>query len=981
LKSKRRNHTGLWRAGSRVALAGWLVWSVPPLSAHAAAADEPRDPTQPQADRASAPKPKPQARQPRLSDWLLGRKPLPDDYPLGVSWRVPEEVPAQTTLKLGLLSDLAEGTRRIRADPAAAKRLREWLTALPATGRVPVASADGRWLQVNPAHDPVLANGHTMVMPKRPRTVTVVTADGTRCPVEHHAGREAATYVRACMPRGGADWAWIAQPDGRVQRFGIAAWNSERQDEPAAGAWIWAPTRGSGWPESFSDRFIRFLATQGPAPDPDDASRPSPRNNAVDTVGDAAPAGSENRGATAGNADGILLGGGMSMSLSEALVGGAAPEPQQRSRTPNNPAIAGPLEQPSRARDLPVSSSDWGGVGLLQTPTARMRETGHLSFHYSRVQPYSHGNVMFQPFDWLEAGFRYTNVSNRLYGPAELSGDQAYKDKSIDVKFRAWKESAFLPEIAVGLRDIGGTGLFAGEYVVANKRTGNWDWSLGMGWGYVGGRANVRNPLGVVSSRFDVREGSTTQGGDFSFSRYFHGPAAIFGGVQYHTPWEPLTVKIEYEGNDYQHEPQSNNQPQRSAINAGLVYKAAKWLDLSVGIERGNTVMFGVTLHTDLSRLTQPKLSDPKPVAVAEARPTRAPDWSATAREITRQTDWAVRSIDQRGNELRVVVDDVIAPYWRDRLDRGTAVLHRDAPREVDLFRLSYRAAGIDVAEHVIDREAWVAERVHPLPPTERREAIVAQAPQPAAGGDVVYDGSGPKTFEHGLRPSYTQTLGGPDAFVLWQLGLVEDVRLRLREDTWIQGSARLRIADNYDRFKYTGPSNLPRVRTFLREYLTESRVTMPNLQITHVGRLGDNHYYSAYGGYLEEMFAGAGAEWLYRPFASRLAFGVDVNAVRQREFAQHFGFRDYDVLTGHGTMYWDTGWNDVHAQLSVGRYLAKDFGATLQLSRTFRNRVTIGAFATKTNVSSAEFGEGSFDKGIFVSIPFDALFTRSSRS
>ncbi|MDB5865886.1 MAG: hypothetical protein JWO70_3692, partial [Betaproteobacteria bacterium] len=333
------------------------------------------------------------------------------------------------------------------------------------------------------------------------------------------------------------------------------------------------------------------------------------------------------------------------------------------------------------------------------------------------------------------------------------------------------------------------------------------------------------------------------------------------------------------------------------------------------------------------------------------------------------------------GNEVRVVLDDAGAVYWRDRVDRGAAVLHRDAPPGVDRFKLAYRSQGMDLAEHVIDREAWLSQRVHPVPTVEKVETIVAQAPQAVGDAEVVHSGPGRKTFDQGLRLSYGQNIGGPDAFVLWQLALVEDARLRLRDDTWVQGSARLRLADNYDKFKYTGPSNLPRVRTFLREYLTTSSVTIPNLQLTHVGRAGENHYYSAYGGYLEEMFAGAGGEWLYRPFASRFAFGVDVNAVRQREFEQHLGFRDYNVVTGHGTMYWDTGWNDVLAQVSVGRYLAKDMGATLQLSRVFRNGVTIGAYATRTNVSSAQFGEGSFDKGIYIGIPFDALFTRSSRA
>jgi hypothetical protein len=62
-----------------------------------------------------------------------------------------------------------------------------------------------------------------------------------------------------------------------------------------------------------------------------------------------------------------------------------------------------------------------------------------------------------------------------------------------------------------------------------------------------------------------------------------------------------------------------------------------------------------------------------------------------------------------------------------------------------------------------------------------------------------------------------------------------------------------------------------------------------------------------------------------------------------------------------------------------VGQYLAGDKGATLDLKRTFANGVSMGVWATKTNVSAAQFGEGSFDKGVYVSIPFDVFSPRSS--
>ena len=45
--------------------------------------------------------------------------------------------------------------------------------------------------------------------------------------------------------------------------------------------------------------------------------------------------------------------------------------------------------------------------------------------------------------------------------------------------------------------------------------------------------------------------------------------------MSYQTPWQPLVLKLEYEGNDYRHEPFRNNQPQRTPMNLGAVYRFA----------------------------------------------------------------------------------------------------------------------------------------------------------------------------------------------------------------------------------------------------------------------------------------------------------------------------------------------------------------------------------------------------------------------
>jgi hypothetical protein len=365
-------------------------------------------------------------------------------------------------------------------------------------------------------------------------------------------------------------------------------------------------------------------------------------------------------------------------------------------------------------------------------------------------------------------------------------------------------------------------------------------------------------------------------------------------------------------------------------------------------------------------------------VPVATLRPPKAPEWSVTSAEIARQTGWQVRSVQQAGRELRVTLLDAEGIYVAERVDRAVAVLDRDAPPDVDRFTLVYRQRGVELAEHVVERDAWVAEQTRPVPPHERLETVMARPPEPPPATAKAFEQER-KRLEAGLGMDIIYQLGTADAFLIYQLSLAERMRYWISDSTWIRAKLRYAFLGNYDELRSVVPSELPPVRTDARLYATTSRFTMPNLQVTHFGRLTDRQYYSVYGGYLEDMFGGVGGEWLWRPFAGKTALGVDVNYVAQRDFEQDFGFQDYRVTTGHATLYYDTGWNDVLATVSAGRYLAGDKGVTVQLSRVFRNGVTMGAYATRTNVPASQFGEGSFDKGVFLSIPFDAMLPFSS--
>jgi hypothetical protein len=105
------------------------------------------------------------------------------------------------------------------------------------------------------------------------------------------------------------------------------------------------------------------------------------------------------------------------------------------------------------------------------------------------------------------------------------------------------------------------------------------------------------------------------------------------------------------------------------------------------------------------------------------------------------------------------------------------------------------------------------------------------------------------------------------------------------------------------------------------------------------------------------------------------------LNWVKQRAYPKDFRFLGYDLVTGHVSAFWASPFYNLDFGLHAGRYLAGDRGYTLEGRRTFDNGFSIGAFFTRTNVSAEDFGEGSFDKGLFLRIPLHLVLPMNTKS
>jgi hypothetical protein len=310
-----------------------------------------------------------------------------------------------------------------------------------------------------------------------------------------------------------------------------------------------------------------------------------------------------------------------------------------------------------------------------------------------------------------------------------------------------------------------------------------------------------------------------------------------------------------------------------------------------------------------------------------------------------------------------------------DAIRRTLALVDQYAPLKVETVQLLGEAG--DLPTHTVryrrpagGASGLIARAASPIeigPPIFPQGAAVETRPMsyPAGGVDLglnlrayIFDPDHPFLYQLSLRAR-----GDLDFGQGWTASAL-----------WVQN-----IHSQFDRIVREGESALPPVRSDLKRYLQEGESGIDQLVVVKRGKIGRDIYYQAYGGILEEMYSGVGGEVMWQRLDLPFALGANINGVVQREFDKMFGLRDYKTVTGHVSFFWATPIENVDVAVHAGRYLAGDTGATLEVSKRFANGWTVGAFATITDVPFEKFGEGSFDKGLIFSIPFDPYSPRNT--
>ena len=645
------------------------------------------------------------------------------------------------------------------------------------------------------------------------------------------------------------------------------------------------------------------------------------------------------------------------------------------------------------AYDGPPVFSQYGGVGLLRTRSARMAPDSSLTAAISYTNPLQRYSLTFQAAPWLETTFSYSGFDFE-------NGNDTF-DRQFDVKIRLWEERLYLPEVAVGLQDFLGTGLFSGEYIVANKRFGPLDLSLGIGWGRLADRAVASNPIASLGDRFRTRNTFDGQGGEVNIGQFFQGEdVGLFGGVIYDTPIDGLRVIAEYDSDQNTGVAGTGDSP----FNLGLVYNVSPGIQLGASYMALEDIALTASFTTvtgEWARDTPP--GDPPPSfyvrkplddsdggkdgLVAPLQPLLfTPSSRAELPEVLKTSlkgeGLTLHRMQAGSTALRVVIGNNRYRSSAKAVGRAVRILSRYAPAEIETLQVAIDKRGIETAEFYFNRtqlEASASEVGYSVAPPSLSFAYITPGSRPIAGNETIFDEY--PDYNYSIEPDLRLNTFDPDNPLRAQLDLKLDASVEVMRGLVFSTSIATDIIGNFDSDTRESDSVLPRVRSEFARYNEETDLGVYRLVGEYFFNPHPNVYGKVTGGLIERMFGGIGAELLWRPPNSRLAWGVEAFYVKQRDFDTLFKFRDYDVITGHASVYWDTPYNNWNVAVHAGRYLAGDLGATLEVKRRFPNGWEIGAFATLTDVPFDEFGEGSFDKGLTLRIPFDWGLPRDTQS
>ena len=621
------------------------------------------------------------------------------------------------------------------------------------------------------------------------------------------------------------------------------------------------------------------------------------------------------------------------------------------------------LPHPLASDTQRVTAGNFGLPGVVDLPTALRLPDGELVVMQQLHKSLARSGISFQALPRLGVSFRYTGHGN--------NGTEAYgrhnHDRSFDAHISVLDGGTYLPAISLGMRDFIGTGFYSSEYIVGTKSIGSLELTAGLGFGRLAGRNPFSNPLSALSPRFDQREGkSSRMGGTFGTVAWFQGDSAAFYGIQYHIN-DKITLSSEYTSDLMSQE--SSYVDIESPWNFGASYQLNDYVNLSAQYLHGSQVSLMAQVFANPSR---PPLVGGKELAPVPMR-LRGEDSlpindsnEAIIKKVLKADRFEIHYLNFEADTVQIGVNNTKFRSQAQAVGRVASTLQRFTSDDITSANISFYLHDLQIASYRVDLEKVTIEQLNPVTKDENNPSVLGIDLKPKS---VFYKN---QRFTWGVGPYVAHRLFNPDLPLSMETGIEVAAGYKLVPGLKISGAVRKSVLTNLTDNKRRSNSVLPRVHSDwpLYDFAGQSG-HIHEFTLSYLKNLAPGLYGRARAGLLEPFFAGFGGELLYKPINWPIGIGLDIHRVRKRDYDMRLDLLDYETTIGHFSLYYDAG-GMFDVEINAGRYLAGDWGATTRVSREFGSGWEVGGYATLTDVPFSTFGEGSFDKAIYVSIPID---------
>ena len=624
----------------------------------------------------------------------------------------------------------------------------------------------------------------------------------------------------------------------------------------------------------------------------------------------------------------------------------------------------------AQEQNYTITPGNFGLPGIIDLPTGKRFPDGEIIITQQLHKSLARSGISFQALPRLGFSFRYSGHG--------IGGNEAYgrtnHDRSFDAHLTVWDEGIIRPAISLGLRDFIGTGWYSSEYIVGSKSLGNLEITAGLGFGRLAGRNKLSNPLGKIDKRFETREkNNTILGGTLGSINWFQGDASAFYGIAYRAG-PKLSLVTEYSPDIMSRE--ATYLKIKKPWNFGISYQFNDFVNVAAQYLHGSQASLTTSIIMNPGRPPVKGGQELAPVPFRKKHTTTSPfirNDPKTIRKVLTADSFEIHDLTITKTTIRADVTNHKFRSTAQAVGRIASTLQRFTNDTVEYGEISFYRKGMQVASYRINLEE-VAQKQFGAPPSE-----------PSANYNIDLKPSikisAKNGFTWGIGPYFSHRLFNPDLPLSVETGIELRAGYNLAPGLAFSGGLRKSVLTNFTDNQRRSDSQLPKVHSDWIEYdLAGQSGHIHDLTLSYLKNLAPGIYGRFHAGLLEPFYAGIGGELLYKPAKSSVAFGLDLHKVQQRDFDMRFDLRPYKTVVGHLSAYYDAG-NLFNIELNVGRYLAGDWGATTTISRKFGSGWEVGGYATLTDVPFATFGEGSFDKAIFVSMPIDWILGTPNRT